>query len=291
MTSFIGRDEEIVALRHALTHTRLLTLTGAGGSGKTRLALALACTLVEDYRDGAWLIELAPLTDLALVEQAVAAVLGLQEGSRQSLREHLLRELRPRQIVLLLDNCEHLLPACRELIHALLQSCPSVTVVATSRAVLQVAGEQVWPVGPLVTPGTEERLAAMATALGDRSAVVLEECTEHLAYAGNYYYPFLWKLFKSHRKVIMRIPALLTFRSTSQDRRLEEAIAFLRTHARSTGEYLIVAHERKVGRWQHKDIPFLDLSWIPDGWWRLVTETQSRRETVWRVNRRYRDRA
>ncbi len=133
----------------------------------------------------------------------------------------------------------------------------------------------------------EERLAAMATTLGDRSAVVLEECTEHLAYATNQYYPFLWKRFKSHRKVIMRILALLTFRSTSQDRRLEEAIAFLRTHARSTGAYLIVAHERKVGRWQHKDIPFLDLSWIPDGWWRLVTETQSRRETVWRVNRRH----
>src|SRR5262249_9727047 len=133
----------------------------------------------------------------------------------------------------------------------------------------------------------EERLAAMATALGDRSDVVLEECTEHLAYAGNHYYPFLWKLMGSHRKVIMRILTLLTFRAASQDTRLEEAIASLRIPAGSRGAYLIVAHQRKVGRWQHKDTPSLDLSWIPDGWWRLVTETQSRRDTVWRVNRRH----
>jgi TnpA family transposase len=133
----------------------------------------------------------------------------------------------------------------------------------------------------------EERLAALATALGDRSETILEGCAEHLAYAGNHYYPFLWKLLKSHRTVIMRILTLLTFRAASQDTRLEEAIAFLRAHVRSTGDYLTVAREQKVSPWQRAAVPLLDLSWIPDGWWRLVTETQSRRDTVWRVNRRH----
>lgn len=163
-TSFIGRDEEVANLRQLLPTTRLLTLTGAGGSGKTRLALAVTQGMAEAYRDGVWLIELAPLTDPTLLEQVVATALGLHKTTAQSLREHLLRELRPRQLVLLLDNCEHLLPACRELIQALLQSCPLVTVLATSRALLQVTGEQVWPVAPLATPGagltTSEQLLA-----------------------------------------------------------------------------------------------------------------------------------
>lgn len=133
----------------------------------------------------------------------------------------------------------------------------------------------------------EERLAAMATTLGDRSAAVLEECAEHLAYAANHYYPFLWKLLKSHRTVIMRIVTLLTFRAASQDTRLEAAIAFLRAHVRSTGDYLTVAREQKVSPGRREGVPLLGLSWIPDGWWRLVTETPSRRDMVWRVHRRH----
>jgi len=155
LTSFIGRDAEVIALRQALTTTRLLTLTGAGGSGKTRLALAVAHAIADAYHDGVWLIELAPLTNPALLEQVVATALGLHVRAGQLLREHLLQELRPRQLVLVLDNCEHLLPACRKLIQALLQGCPSVTILVTSRALLQVDGEQVWPVAPLATPGAE----------------------------------------------------------------------------------------------------------------------------------------
>jgi predicted ATPase/DNA-binding SARP family transcriptional activator len=152
LTSFIGRAAEIATLQQALANTRLLTLTGAGGSGKTRLALALAHTVADAYRDGVWLVELAPLTDPALLEHAVAAELRLHEEAGQPLREQLMQKLRASQLVLLLDNCEHLLPACRELVQALLQACPSVIVLATSRTLLQVDGEQVWLVPPLATP-------------------------------------------------------------------------------------------------------------------------------------------
>lgn len=132
----------------------------------------------------------------------------------------------------------------------------------------------------------EERMAALSTVLGDDAPNVLDACTAHLAYASNNYYPFLWPRFKSHRAVIMRILSLLVFQSTSQDTRLERAIAFLRMHARRNGDYLTIAREKPVGKGRHETEPLLDLSWIPDGWWRLVTETPSRRDIVLRVNRR-----
>ena len=139
------------AIRHSLLSTRLLTLVGAGRVGKTRLALggARACT---QHPDGVWLVDFAPLAEPTLVPQAVASVLGVFEQPGVALLDTLADALRQRQLLLVLDNCEHLIQACAELTHVLLQACPSLQVVATSREALGVPGEAVWPVPPLDLP-------------------------------------------------------------------------------------------------------------------------------------------
>src|SRR6185437_13046772 len=141
LTSFVGREREQAALRQALTETRLLTLTGSGGCGKTRLALQVAATLSPSYPDGTWLIELAALSDPNLVPQAVASVLGVREMPGRPLLTRLIDFLRPRSVLLLLDNCEHLVVACAELTEALLRVCPQLTIMATSREALGISGE------------------------------------------------------------------------------------------------------------------------------------------------------
>ena len=121
LTSFVGREREMAEVETLLSEHRLLTLTGPGGSGKTRLALAVASGTVEGFKDGVWLVELAPLTDPALVFQAVASVLGVQETPGSSLVDTLVGYLEPRRILLVLDNCEHLVDACASLAEALLR--------------------------------------------------------------------------------------------------------------------------------------------------------------------------
>ena len=155
LASFIGRDQEIADIRHALERARLVTLTGAGGCGKTRLALQVAAELTAAYPDGVWLIELAPLSDPALLPQAVAAGLELREASSQPLSKLLVQELRSKRLLLLLDNCEHLIDACRQLAEQLLRACPQLTILATSREVLNIAGEHIWHVPTPSTPGAE----------------------------------------------------------------------------------------------------------------------------------------
>lgn len=149
LTSFIGRRQEIAAVKHLLSQSRLLTLTGPGGGGKTRLALRVAEDMRRRYRDGVWLVELASLADEALVPQAVAAVLGVREQVGQSLSESLVAHLLARESLLLLDNCEHLLDACAHLSAKLLAACPGLRLLATSREPLGVPGEGVWSVPPL----------------------------------------------------------------------------------------------------------------------------------------------
>src|SRR2546421_1399214 len=114
LTSFVGRRREIAEVRRLLatTSNRLLTLTGAGGCGKTRLALRVASHLLKEYRDGVWFVDLAPLSDPALVPQAVVSALGVQEQPGRTLTETLVDYLKPRKLLLLLDNCEHLVGAC-----------------------------------------------------------------------------------------------------------------------------------------------------------------------------------
>jgi predicted ATPase/class 3 adenylate cyclase len=152
LTSFIGREREMAEVRRLLATTHLLTLTGAGGSGKTRLALQIAADLVEEYTDGVWLVELAALSSPALVPQAVAAVLGVREEPGRPLTQTLADCLRPKSLLLLLDNCEHLLSACAPLISSLLSACAKLRILATSREGLSIVGEQTYRVPSLSLP-------------------------------------------------------------------------------------------------------------------------------------------
>jgi non-specific serine/threonine protein kinase len=145
----------MVEVKQALAGMRLLTITGAGGSGKTRLALEAARDLIESYPDGVWLIELAPLTDEELVPKAVAQVLEVPERSAQPLAETLAEILRDSESLLILDNCEHLLEATARLVDLLLDSCPHLRIMATSREALGIEGEVKWPVVPLSVPEQE----------------------------------------------------------------------------------------------------------------------------------------
>jgi predicted ATPase/DNA-binding CsgD family transcriptional regulator len=152
LSSFVGREKELAEVRRLLKDTRLLTLTGAGGCGKTRLALAAADELVETFEDGVWLVDLAPLSDPSLVPQAIASAPGVREQPGRSLTETLSDYLASRKVLLVLDNCEHLIESCAELAEFLLRSCPGLWVLATSREALGIAGEVAWPVPSLSLP-------------------------------------------------------------------------------------------------------------------------------------------
>jgi predicted ATPase/DNA-binding SARP family transcriptional activator/DNA-binding CsgD family transcriptional regulator len=157
-TSFVGREREKVEVKRLLVMTRLLTLTGAGGSGKSRLALQVARDLAGLYPDGVWLVELAALTHGALVPQVVAEILGVHEQPNRPLTATLAEDLRAKKMLIVLDNCEHLIEACARLTDVLLGSCSGVCVLATSRESLNVAGEVVWSVPPLSVPDVERPL-------------------------------------------------------------------------------------------------------------------------------------
>ena len=154
-TSFVGRDREMVDVKRMLHMTRLLTLTGAGGSGKTRLSLEVARDLVASYRDGVWLVGLAPLTEEDLVPQEVARVLEVLEQPGRPLTETLAEALSRKDMLLILDNCEHLPDPVARLLDKLLDSCPRLRALATSREPLRVDGEVVWRVSCLSVPDAE----------------------------------------------------------------------------------------------------------------------------------------
>ncbi|MEP7357510.1 MAG: adenylate/guanylate cyclase domain-containing protein, partial [Anaerolineales bacterium] len=166
LTSFIGRERELAEVSRMLATTRLLTLTGPGGTGKTRLALQTATEVLETWPQGAWLVELAPLTDSALLPQAVATVLGVREQPGRPLLDALLDYLRLKQLLLLLDNCEHVISASAQLASRLLGACPQLKIVATSREALSVSGEAAYRVPSLaladVSTATPDALAESA---------------------------------------------------------------------------------------------------------------------------------
>jgi non-specific serine/threonine protein kinase len=149
LTSFVGRTDEIAEVRRLLISSRLLTLTGTGGGGKTRLAMEAAAQMLATYPDGVWLVELAALSSPDLVTQALAAAVDVREGVDEPLAVTLANTLRPKQLLLIFDNCEHLLAACAELIYSLLLECPEIQVLATSREALGIAGEVIGLVPPL----------------------------------------------------------------------------------------------------------------------------------------------
>lgn len=155
LSTFIGREREIATANRLLHQTRLLTLTGPGGCGKTRLALAVAGGLVRRYPDGVWLVELAPISDPDLAPQAIAAALELREAPGRPLLDTLKTYLRPKRLLLVLDNCEHLVAACAELAHGLLTTCPSLRILVTSREPLHITGETTWTVPPLGVPDAQ----------------------------------------------------------------------------------------------------------------------------------------
>jgi hypothetical protein len=152
LSSFVGRKKELAEVRRLLEDTRLLTLTGAGGCGKTRLALAAAAELVATFADGVWLVDLAPLAEPSLVPQAVASTLGLREQPGRSLTKTLSDNLASKRVLLVLDNCEHLIEACAELAESLLRFCSGLRVLATGREALGIAGEFAWPVPRFLSP-------------------------------------------------------------------------------------------------------------------------------------------
>jgi predicted ATPase/class 3 adenylate cyclase len=162
LSSFIGRTDELKAVQEALTQSRLVTLTGAGGAGKTRLALQVAADRVELHPDGVWLVDLAGLTDPELIVQAVASALHVPERSGQPALEVLTKYVATRDLLLVLDNCEHLIAAAAELVEALLRASPKIRIVATSREPLNVPGETSWRVPSLTLPEEGEDSEAVA---------------------------------------------------------------------------------------------------------------------------------
>src|SRR5579871_807612 len=180
ITSFIGRQHELAEITRLLETTRLLTLTGAGGSGKTRLALEAAAGLRGGYAEGAWLVELAPVAVPGLVPQTVASAFEIREAPGESVEATLIRTLADQQRLIVLDNCEHVIDAAARLAEALLHACPNLVVLATSREPLQIAGETVLRVPTLTTPdppylpeGAELRSFEAVSLFLDRARAVL----------------------------------------------------------------------------------------------------------------------
>jgi predicted ATPase len=152
VSSFVGRERALQDIRNQLGNTRLLTLFGAGGLGKTRLSLQVAAEVLDDYPDGVWFVDLAPMTDERLVPQAAASVLGVKEEAGRPVLEALVKYVSDRKLLLILDNCEHLLHACAELAAQLLRSGAHLKILASSRQPLHVAAETTYHVPSLSVP-------------------------------------------------------------------------------------------------------------------------------------------
>ncbi len=152
LTSFIGRKRELNEVKEKLRSGRLLTLTGSGGSGKTRLAIQLGTDLIDSFADGVWWVDLTALTDQALVPHSIAKALGVHEVANQTLLETLAHVLRSKRLLLILDNCEHLIETCAFAAHFLSERCRHLKILTTSREALNAAGEQIWLVPALSLP-------------------------------------------------------------------------------------------------------------------------------------------
>jgi predicted ATPase/class 3 adenylate cyclase len=156
LTSFIGRERELSETKESLVDARLLTLIGPGGTGKSRLSLQLGTEVLPAFSDGVWLVELAPLADPALIVQTIAAVFGLRENPDRPQVDLVIDYLRAKHLLLILDNCEHLIDACARLTDQLLQACPQLKIIASSREALGVNGETVYRVPSLSLPEQNE---------------------------------------------------------------------------------------------------------------------------------------
>src|SRR5687767_14642338 len=177
LTSFVGRGTELLEVPRILAASRLVSLTGAGGVGKTRLAVRMAAGLVGEFADGVWIVDLSPLTVPDLLAQTVATTLGIREGGQRSARDVLLDALHTRHLLLVLDTCEHLVESCALLADDLLRRAPQVQLLVTSREALGVPGETIYRVGSLSLPdlaleGREPIEADAARLFVDRARAV-----------------------------------------------------------------------------------------------------------------------
>ncbi|HUG33889.1 MAG TPA: adenylate/guanylate cyclase domain-containing protein, partial [Anaerolineales bacterium] len=152
LTSFIGREKEMAEIKQAIHEHRLVTLTGSGGTGKTRLSLQVAAELIDQFRDGVWFMELAPLTNPDLIPQTVLSAFGVREQQGRTATQILTDYVREKNLLLVMDNCEHLIKACAVLADAMLNTAPAITILATGREALGVKGEVTWHVPSLSLP-------------------------------------------------------------------------------------------------------------------------------------------
>jgi non-specific serine/threonine protein kinase len=158
LTSFVGRERDVAEVLALLSTARLVTLTGAGGIGKTRLGIEVASRAAARFADGAWMVPLAPLTDQRLVAATALEAFGAREEPDRPPLATLVETLKAKCLLIVLDNCEHLVPACAGLVETLLRECPEVRILATSRQALTVAGEVDWHLAPLATPDVDSAL-------------------------------------------------------------------------------------------------------------------------------------
>jgi predicted ATPase/class 3 adenylate cyclase len=181
LTPFVGREREVEQIKALMKSSSLVTLTGSGGVGKTRLSLRVAEDLVDDFADGVCFIELAALTEPKLVVQTVALALGVREETGRPFQEALESFLKTRQVLLVLDNCEHLIEACARLTDHLVRQCPLVRLLGSSREALGVTGERVYHVPSLAMPNTQEKIVPAKLTDYDAVALFLERGRAALA--------------------------------------------------------------------------------------------------------------
>ena len=177
VTSFIGRERELREVKAQIGDFRLVTLLGMGGLGKTRLSLRVATEVMARFPDGVWFIDLAPIRDGALVASEVAQVVGVREEPSRPLVQTLCAELKTRRLLLIFDNCEHLIKASAELANALLRAAPQLRILASSRETLRVPGEQTYPVLPLPLPGRSDSLEVLSRSTAVR--LFVERAQQH----------------------------------------------------------------------------------------------------------------
>jgi predicted ATPase len=173
LTSFIGREHELAQAKRLLQGSHLVTLTGPGGSGKTRLCIAVAAEVAGDYPDGVYFVPLAPVRDPGLVPSTIVQSIGLQDARDVPLIEHLISQLRERQLLLVIDNFEHLL-AGTPVVTRLLRETSAVRILVSSRSPLHVSGEQECPVPPLAVPGMDARPTAASLAACESVRLFIE---------------------------------------------------------------------------------------------------------------------
>jgi DNA-binding SARP family transcriptional activator len=172
LSSFVGREKEMADVKRLLARNRLLTIAGPGGSGKSRLAIQVATDLVDSYKDGVWFIDLTSVQSGGLVAQAVGQVLGVVTGDPNTATQALCAFLQARHLLLLLDNCEHLIDGCAQVANAMLSAAPGLRILATSREPLMIAGEVTWSIPSLSVPPICD-IALAATDLGLFEATLL----------------------------------------------------------------------------------------------------------------------